>query len=49
MWQGAVTSGNSITLPSRFATNEMPPGGGACPFAPQSVIFCLQRIAAAKE
>jgi hypothetical protein len=23
--------------------------GGACPFAPQSVIFCLQRIAAAKE
>ena len=25
-WQGALTSGNSITLPSRFATDEMPPG-----------------------
>ena len=25
-WQGALTSSNSITLPSRFATDEMPPG-----------------------
>jgi hypothetical protein len=25
-WQGALTSGNSITLPTRFATDEMPPG-----------------------
>jgi len=25
-WQGALTSGDSITLPSRFATDEMPPG-----------------------
>jgi hypothetical protein len=25
-WQGALTSGNSITLPSRFATDEMPSG-----------------------
>ena len=25
-WQGVVTSGNSITLPTRFATDEMPPG-----------------------
>ena len=25
-WQGALTSGNSITLPSRFAADEMPPG-----------------------
>ena len=25
-WQGVLTSGNSITLPSRFAIDEMPPG-----------------------
>jgi hypothetical protein len=25
-WQGALTSGGSTTLPSRFATNEMPSG-----------------------
>jgi hypothetical protein len=25
-WQGVLTSGGSITLPSRFATDEMPPG-----------------------
>jgi hypothetical protein len=25
-WQGVVMSGNSITLPTRFATDEMPPG-----------------------
>jgi hypothetical protein len=25
-WQGVLTSSSSITLPSRFATNEMPPG-----------------------
>jgi hypothetical protein len=25
-WQGVVTSDNSITLPTRFATDEMPPG-----------------------
>jgi hypothetical protein len=25
-WQGVVTSGNSITLPTRFATDEMPSG-----------------------
>jgi hypothetical protein len=25
-WQGAISAGNSITLPSRFSTDEMPPG-----------------------
>src|SRR2546430_12817549 len=25
-WQGVLASGNSITLPSRFAADEMPPG-----------------------
>ena len=37
-WQGALTSGNSITLPSRFATDEMPPGSNGFTVAEQIFI-----------
>ena len=38
-WQGVLTSGNSITLPSRFATDEMPPGSNGFTVAEQ-VFIC---------
>jgi hypothetical protein len=38
-WQGALTSGTSITLPSRFATDEMPPGSNGFTVAEQ-VFIC---------
>ena len=37
-WQGALTSGNSITLPSRLAIDEMPPGSNGFTVAEQIFI-----------